>query len=108
MIDRSFADELAREWIAAWNSHDLERILAHYDDAFSMSSPLIVQRGFDPSGTLRGKEKVRPYWRAGLDATPALNFTLEAVFVGPSSIAILYTNQAGRRTVEVLILDESR
>ena len=51
MIDHAFAADFAREWIAAWNSHDLERIFAHYTDDFSMSSPLIVQRGFDPSGT---------------------------------------------------------
>ena len=108
MIDRAFADELAAIHSAAWNAHDLERILGHYADDFTMSSPLIVQRGFDPSGTLRGKDAVRPYWRAGLDAAQDLHFTHEATFVGPSSIAILYTNQVGRRTVEVLIMDEAR
>jgi len=30
MIDRNFAARFAREWIAAWNSHDLERVLSHY------------------------------------------------------------------------------
>lgn len=24
--------DFAHEWIAAWNAHDLERILAHYAD----------------------------------------------------------------------------
>jgi ketosteroid isomerase-like protein len=108
MIDAAFVAELAREWIAAWNSHDLERVLSHYDDDFVMSSPLIVSRGFDPSGTLRGKAAVRPYWAAGLAATPDLRFTLDAVFAGPDSIALLYRNQAGRRVVEVLVLDAAR
>src|ERR1700723_3107179 len=27
------------EWIAAWNAHDLPRILSHYADDFEMSSP---------------------------------------------------------------------
>ena len=108
MIDRAFADELAAEWIAAWNAHDLERILSHYRDDFSMSSPLIAQRGFDASGTLHGKEAVRPYWRHGLESTPELRFELEATFVGPISIALLYRNHAGRRVIEVLVLDDAR
>ncbi len=108
MIDRAFADELAAEWIAAWNSHDLERILSHYRDDFSMSSPLIAQRGFDASGTLHGKDHVRPYWRHGLDHAPDLHFTLEKAFVGPDSVALLYRNQAGARMVEVLVLDDAR
>ena len=28
-ITREFAEGFAGEWIAAWNAHDLERILAH-------------------------------------------------------------------------------
>jgi hypothetical protein len=67
-----------------------------------------VQRGFDAGGTLHGKDAVRPYWRHGLDVTPDLHFTLEAAFVGPDSVALLYRNQAGRRMVEVLVLDDAR
>jgi hypothetical protein len=107
-IDRTFADQFAAEWIAAWNSHDLDRILSHYRDDFAMSSPLIVERGFDPSGTLHGKDAVRPYWRAGLAAAPDLHFTLEVALIGADSIAILYRNQAGRRVAEVVVLDEER
>ena len=60
------------------------------------------------SGTLHGKAAVRPYWRAGLAATPDLHFTLEVALLGPDSIAILYRNQAGRRVAEVVVLDEER
>jgi hypothetical protein len=73
-----------------------------------MSSPLIAQRGFDASGTLHGKDKVRPYWRHGLDTTPDLHFTLEATLIGADAVALLYTNQRGGRVVEVLVLDASR
>ena len=38
MIDSTWAHEFAREWIAAWNSHDLELILSHYADDFEMAS----------------------------------------------------------------------
>jgi ketosteroid isomerase-like protein len=43
MISRGFGEEFAREWIEAWNSHDLDRVLSHYADDFTMSSPYIAQ-----------------------------------------------------------------
>jgi hypothetical protein len=32
---------IARGWIAAWNSHDIDRILLHYSDAIELTSPLV-------------------------------------------------------------------
>jgi ketosteroid isomerase-like protein len=46
-----FAECFANDWIAAWNSHDLDRILAHYEDDFEMTSPLIVAFVGEPSGS---------------------------------------------------------
>jgi SnoaL-like domain len=46
---------LGREWISAWNSHDLERILALYAEDAEMTSDKIQALGLDPGGTLRGK-----------------------------------------------------
>lgn len=52
MIDSAWSQEFAREWIAAWNAHDLERILSHYTDDFEMSSPLIIERMQEPNRAL--------------------------------------------------------
>ena len=51
MIDTIFAQQFAEEWLRAWNAHNLEVILAHYTDDFEMSSPFIVERMQEPSGT---------------------------------------------------------
>jgi hypothetical protein len=59
LITRDFADRFAEEWIAAWNAHDLPRVLSHYDDDFEMASPLIVAIAGEPSGVLRGKKSWR-------------------------------------------------
>jgi ketosteroid isomerase-like protein len=64
MMTRSFADQFALEWIEAWNSHDLERILSHYAEDASMSSPFIAQIVGIPSGILQGKPALRAYWSA--------------------------------------------
>ena len=108
MIDQSFATEFAQEWIASWNSHDLERVLSHYRDDFAMSSPFIAKFGFGESGTLSGKDAVRPYWKSALARVPDLHFTLEDTLVGPDSIAIVYRNQAGGRVAEVVFFDDAR
>jgi len=50
MMQQGFAEHFAREWVAAWNSHDLERVLEHYEDDFEMSSPIIVTLMGEPSG----------------------------------------------------------
>lgn len=38
VIDPAFARRFAADWIAAWNRHDLDAILAHYTDDFEMRS----------------------------------------------------------------------
>src|SRR5712664_3480888 len=82
MIDRNWAEAFAREWVDAWNAHDLERILSHYRDNFEMASPLIVERMGVASGRLKGKEAIRRYWGQGLAGAPDLRFELTAVMVG--------------------------
>jgi ketosteroid isomerase-like protein len=108
VIYDTLAHEIAAEWIAAWNSHDLERIFSHYVDDFEMRSPLIAERGFAPSGTLRGKDAIRPYWSAGLAATPPIRFELEDVYAGVNQIAIHYRSVGRRFVIEVLELDDRR
>jgi hypothetical protein len=106
MIDPVWARQFAEEWIEAWNSHDLGRILSHYSDDFEMTSPLIVERMHEPSGTLRGKDSVGAYWQIGLAATPPLKFELIDVFAGVNSITLYYRRASGRLAAEVLIVNE--
>ena len=63
-------------WIAAWNSGDLERILSRYADDFEIRSPLIAERGFSPTGVLRGKTAIHPYWGGGLQLSPDITRAL--------------------------------
>lgn len=95
MIDAAFARRFADEWIAAWNAHDLERVLAHYADDFEMASPVIAQIAGEPSGVLRGKEAIGAYWAKALAMIPDLHFTLEHVLVGVATVALAYRGHRG-------------
>jgi ketosteroid isomerase-like protein len=109
ILDPAFVRQFAAEWIAAWNSGDLERIFSHYVDDFEMRSPLIVERGFSPTGVLRGKAAIRPYWGAGLaNAKPPIKFELIDAYAGVNTIAIHYRSVARKYVVEVIELDEQR
>jgi ketosteroid isomerase-like protein len=96
---------LGREWIAAWNSRDLERVLTLYAEDAEMTSDKIQAFGFDSSGTLAGKAKLRVYWRKGLELLPDLHFTLIDLFISPDSMVVFYTNERGARICEYLRLD---
>lgn len=109
MIEQSWAEEFARRWIDDWNSHDLERVLAHYADDFEMTSPLIMERMGIPSGKLKGKEAIQPYWSQGLSAMPHLHFELQNVMVGVNSLAIVYKNVTlSRIVIERIEFDDQR
>jgi len=108
MIDKSFAEQFATHWIDAWNSHNLDRILAHYDDDFEMSSPLIPQIAGEASGTLRGKAAIGTYWSKALELLPDLYFELIATLVGVDTITLYYTGAKGRPVAEVFHFGSSQ
>jgi ketosteroid isomerase-like protein len=106
-IDHAFARRFATEWIAAWNAGDLERIFQLYRDDFEMRSPLIAERGFAPSGVLRGKQAIRPYWGAGIaNAAPPLRFELIDAYPGIGTVAVHYRSVGRRYVIEIIELDD--
>ena len=97
---------LAKEWIAAWNSHDLERILALYAEDSEMTSDRIPLLGLDASGTLRGKHRLRQYWEIAFQRLPNLHFDLIEIYVSPDSLVVFYQNERGAKICEYLRLDD--
>ena len=95
MLDRAFAEHFAAEWIDAWNSHDLTRILEHYAEDFEMASPYIAQIAGEPSGRLKGKAAVGAYWAAALQRMPDLRFTSCQVLIGADSLTVHYQGARG-------------
>lgn len=101
------AKEFALEWIAAWNSHNLDAIMPHYDDEVVLTSPVAAKLLNRTSGTVEGKAAVRDYFRRGLEVYPNLNFELLDVMHGISSVVLCYRNQKGTKTAEFMELGES-
>jgi len=104
-VTREFALRFAEEWIAAWNAHDLERVLSHYTDELEMSSPVIVDLVGEPSGTLKGKPAVRAYWAKALARLPDLHFDLIDAYAGAGSVVVHYKGPRGM-SAEVFWFDD--
>lgn len=99
------AMRFATEWVAAWNSHELETILSHYSPDVVLTSPVAAKLVGEPSGTIRGKDALRRYFAKGLELFPNLEFSLIDVMQGLSSIVVYYKNQRDTRTGEFMEFD---
>ena len=104
-MDQQSADAIAANWIAAWNAHDLERILTHYGDTLEFTSPLVVERLGRCDGTIRTKAELRDYFAIGVAPGSTLRFELIDVLPGVSSLTLYYRNHRGRAVAETMFLD---
>jgi len=107
MISEEQAAAFGREWVAAWNDHDLERILAHYHEDVEFRSPFLAQIAGEPSGILRGRARLRSYFAEALKKYPDLAFTGVRAHAGVSSITLTYISVKGLHAAEVMALDDA-
>jgi ketosteroid isomerase-like protein len=106
-LQSSFAREFAQDWIDAWNSHDLERILTHYDGDILLTSPVALKL-LNGDGTVRGKAALREYFSRGVQAFPDLRFDLIDVLWGTETIVVCYFNNVrGNKTAEVMLMNSA-
>ncbi len=109
MIDENFAKKFAEKWAADWNSHDLEAVLSHYSEDFSIETPMAEKLIPGSGGKISGKANVRAYWEIGLERISNLHFQILDVLTGIDSLTIYYINTAtGRKSAENLFFDADR
>lgn len=104
MIDKN---EFAQNWIADWNSHDIQRILSHYTDNFEITTPMIKMALGDDTGTLKGKQAIREYWEQALQKFPDLEFKLFDVAQGVHSIVLYYQSVMDKKAMEVMFFNDN-
>ena len=95
----------AHEWIAAWNAHDLERILTHYSEDVELISLFVAKLTAQSEGVLRGKAALRDYFARGLQAYPALRFEFIRLYPGVRSCVLEYRSVNSLRAAELMEFD---
>ena len=107
ILTEAEARQFAKDWVRAWNSHDLDAIVAHYGPDVVLTSPVAARLLGDQSGTVTGREALRSYFQRGLEAFPNLAFELVDVMWGLSSVVLYYVNQKGTKSGEFMEFDGS-
>ena len=92
----------AREWVRAWNTHDVEAVLSHFHDDVVFTSPVAARVLPETGGVIRGKPALRHYWTTALKLLPELHFEVVGVYRGESLLVINYRNERGGLVNEVL------
>ncbi|WP_077441438.1 nuclear transport factor 2 family protein [Rhodanobacter sp. C01] len=100
------ARRIAEDWVAAWNTRDLERILSHYAEDVVFFSPSVVTRYGEPTGVLRGKHALREHFRQGLETFGAnVRFTILDVLSGVNGYTVYYSRENGAAVVDTVVVD---
>jgi ketosteroid isomerase-like protein len=97
---------LAEEWYAAWNEHDLDRIVTHYSDDVVFTSPFVAKLSGDPQGRLVGKAALRQYFAVALERFPDLEFKPIALLTGVDSMVLHYVSVEDKLAAELMVLGE--
>ena len=109
MITIEFAKQFSENWTRDWNSHNLEKILSHYSDDFTIESPLALKRLPETNGIVIGKDNVKKYWSIGLKSNSNLHFEIINLLIGVNSITIYYLNTAtNKKSAELMIFNDNK
>ncbi len=104
-MDADSAQQFAREWVKAWNDHDLAAILAHYAEDVVFHSPrirMVTGRDID---FVTGKDALRSYWAAALERARDLYFEVDHVLAGSGALTIVYTNHRQQTVAETFVFN---
>lgn len=103
-MDRLRIERAAEDWVAAWNTRDLDRVMAHYSEDVRLCSPLVVKRLGRADGWITGKAELRAYFATGM-GNPDLRFELKDVHVGVACAAIVYGRENSIDVVDCVEFD---
>lgn len=65
---------IAHQWFDAFNRHDLESLIALYDDQAEHYSPKLKMHLPQTNGLIKGKDKLRAWWKDSFDRLPSLQY----------------------------------
>ena len=73
MTPQSLTD-IANHWFAAFNEHDIEKLLALYDTRAEHFSPKLKALHPETKGLIRGTAALRSWWQGAFHRLPTLRY----------------------------------
>lgn len=99
------AESFAATWYSAWNTHDIDAIMSHYDANIEHSSPFIKRYNNSDDASIKGIVGVRDYFARALDRNPTLRFDPLYITVGLESVLLVYRRMTGDLAAEIFFLN---
>jgi ketosteroid isomerase-like protein len=83
--------DIANQWFDAFNQHNLEKLLALYNDNAQHYSPKLKIRQPETDGLITGKQALRNWWRDSFERLPTLRYQPTRFIADDNSIFMEYT-----------------
>lgn len=84
---------IARRWIDAFNTHNLERLLSLYDGEAVHFSPKLKLRHPETEGLIKGRTALHAWWDDALKRLPTLHYELVRLTADTERVFMEYTRQ---------------
>lgn len=105
-------EEIAKKWFAAFNEHNLENLLALYNDDAVHYSPKLKVRHPETNGLVSGKDALRSWWQDAFDRLTTLHYRYTTLTANEERVFMEYVRsvegEPDMLVAEVLEIREGR
>lgn len=81
---------IARQWLSAFNEHNLEKLLALYALDAVHYSPKLKLRHPETNGLIKGKENLHAWWKDAFDRLPTLQYKATSLTANSERVFMEY------------------
>ncbi len=83
-------EEIALKWFEAFNTHQLENLLALYADTAKHFSPKLKIRKPETNGLVVGKDALRAWWKDAFERLPSLQYIVTSLTANDNRVFMEY------------------
>jgi ketosteroid isomerase-like protein len=105
-MEKKKLTRLVRDWLNAWNSRDIDRLMDHYHEDIEFTSPTVIKRWNNPSGKLIGKEALRKHFMKGFEQANHIQFELLGILEGIDGFILVYRKEMQGMGADLVTLNE--
>lgn len=103
---------IAIAWLDAFNAHNLDSLLALYDDRAEHYSPKLKLHQPETNGLIKGKPSLRKWWEDAFNRLPNLRYNVINLMSDNEQVFIEYIRQTpgeeDLRVGEVLVINNGK
>ncbi len=104
--------QIAIDWFAAFNEHNLEKLLALYDEDAEHYSPKLKVHQPKTNGFIKGKDALRNWWFDAFNRLPNLHYKMLELTAEDGRVFMEYIRQTPNeddlQVGEVLIISSGK